>query len=262
MKDNTAYRAWWEEKWREREDTLKGAFGETFPPATVIGFSWPDLDLSVPGACAMVFPPREPSRPEWLTITHGLTQPGGPEECHGEKSQSGYGYELGFLTRSHVTWCESALLQLITYIKQSGRPIDRGHRVPMWFSTEMDHEVSSHLGKAEVQNPSLSTSEMSAILFWPYMKYPRGFSTSTGFFSVLLGTLITQAEWDMAKATSTSHLLLLLFRAGIGQVSDIHRSTITINRTWELEWERIRRVSENEAGDLLLDLVFQDETSM
>jgi hypothetical protein len=58
MIKSTEYRAWWEDKWTEREDLLKGVFGETFPPATVSGFFWRDLDLLVPGACAMVFLPE------------------------------------------------------------------------------------------------------------------------------------------------------------------------------------------------------------
>jgi hypothetical protein len=85
------------------------------------------------------------------------------------------------------------------------------------------------------------------------MLHPSGFSTSTGYFAVLVATAITQSEWHMARATSTAHLLLLLFRANIGQISDITRQTVTEDELWAAEWQNICRLSPAEAEQRLLD---------
>ena len=94
---------------------------------------------------------------------------------------------------------------------------------------------------------------MRAMLFWPYMRYPGGFDTSTGYFSILLGTSITEEEWDMAKSTSSSHLLLLLFEAGIGQVCDINRRSLIEQTQWRKRWREIQSLSGDQADDLLLE---------
>jgi Suppressor of fused protein (SUFU) len=252
-REDTEYRAWWEAKWKERETLLKGVFGETFPAGVVTGFFWRDLDLLVPGACAMVFAPRPPIRHEWLTLTHGLTQPLSPEESRSRNEPSAYGAEFGFLTKEHVSWPVEALGQLMTYLKQSGEAIERGHRVPMWFSSKGDREISPVLGKASSDVSTRPVGQMRALLFWPYMSHRRAFETSTGYFSVLVATAITQPEWDMAKATSSAHVLLLLFKANIGQISDLPRGTVTENESWAAEWQNICQLSPAEAEERLLD---------
>jgi hypothetical protein len=93
---------------------------------------------------------------------------------------------------------------------------------------------------------------MRALLFWPYMRHVRGFETSTGFFGVLIGTTITDLEWKMAKETSSTHLLLLLFLSGVGQRSDLNRASVVEESRWRSEWERVRSMSESDADRELL----------
>lgn len=242
MKTDDAFENWWSSKWKEREDLFNECFGETDPPKTVNAFYWDDIEICVPGGCALTFPPIA-QRKEWLTISHGLTQPAGPDDLSNSQGFSGYGYEFGILTESKASWCTTALYQLITYLKQSGNPIDRGHRVPMWFSNE-GNELSVHLGKPSSKDSP--TGSVRAMLFWPHMSFSKGFSTSTGHFSVLIGTTITQSEWDIAKMSTSTHLLLLLADAGVHQVSTIHRQPVALDR-----WESIKSLSEVEASSEL-----------
>lgn len=166
---------------------------------------------------------------------------------------SGYGYEFGFLTREHSPWCAHALYLILTYLQESKRSIDRGSRVPMWFSQDNENTPAVNLGTVPLDGAIQAWGLMRAMLFWPYMLYPGGFDTSTGYFSILLGTSITEVEWDMAKSTSSSHLLLLLFEAGIGQVCDINRRSIIEHSRWRQRWGEIQSLSEDKAEELLLD---------
>ena len=258
MVNKKTQQQWWEEKWKEREDILRSVFGETYPPGMVTSFFWDDFDSMVPGGCALVFPPRTPFRENWLVITHGLTQPLSAKEVAGVDMPSGYGYEFGFLANDNPAWAPEALQQLLTYVMQSGTPIERGHRVPMGFFPHASNIITPELGKIPEEANHHPLGEMRAVLFWPYMSYPRGFSSSTGYFSILLGTTITQTEWNMAKATSSAHLLLLLFKAGIGQISDLLRPTVTNKKRWASEWQSIRCLPEEEVEQLLLEYATLD----
>jgi hypothetical protein len=253
MDFDAEYQAWWETKWKEREELFLTAFGQTHPPGVVNAFGWPSIGASVPGGCAMTFPPRPPSRHEWLSISHGLTQPTAPAPGGEFEGPSGYGYEFGFITRAQSAWCNEALGQLLLYVMQSKAPILRGHRVPMWFSRNANGDLRPTIGVVSSDNSEVAFGNMRALLFWPYMRHPRGFSTSTGYFSVLLATTITESEWRMAKQTSSAHLLLLFFRAKNGQVSELDRKTVLDEPAWSEEWEQIKLLSENEAEDLLLE---------
>jgi hypothetical protein len=248
--DKIEMREWWERTWQEREDLIRRIFGDTQPPGMVRAFFWEELRYGVPGGCAMIFPPRL-SRLDWLVLTHGMSQPFGPAEVHGSDHPSAYGYEFGILSKKEPVWAPAALRLLITYVKQSGKPILRGHRVPFAFFKDSENTIRPHLGKTALDQQPYG--ETRALIFWPYMLHPSGFSTSTGYFSILIGTSITEMEWDMAKATSSEHLLVLLFRAGLGQVCDLERRTLTLSSQWKLEWEYICRLSQEEAGTALLE---------
>jgi hypothetical protein len=252
--DPDDYQNWWENVWSERHELFKSVYGETSPPGWVISFTWSDFDLMTPGGCAMVFPPLMPGRPDWMTISHGLSQPSEPSQSSPNKlGPSGYGYEFGLQTRAKESWCPKALYQLLTYTRQSCKPIERGHRVPMWFSKTEDGNTGSCLGQVQEEHFSKVFGDMRALLFWPDMRHPRGFETSTGYFSILVGTSITQAEWDLAKTTSSSHLLLMLFEAGIGQVSDLERETVTSDKKWQDRWVQIRELTQKDADQKLLE---------
>jgi len=245
--------AWWQATWTERERLLKDTFGETAPNGEVHSFRWDNLDSLIPGGCALVFPPVLPERPDWLTISHGLTQPLNPPATYPSNDASGYGYEFGFLNKSHASWCRDALWLLMTYLRQSRSSIERGHRLPMWFSPDTNHSHMVNLGKPPQTKDTNPFGGMRAIIFWPYMSYPAGFTTSTGYFSILVGTTITESEWELAKATSSSHLLLILFEAGIGQASYLSRASITDCDIWRKRSEEIRDLPSNVVDEMLLD---------
>lgn len=246
------YQDWWEKTWREREELFKQLFGETSPPGQVSSFQWDDLELMIPGGCAMTFPPQLPDRPRWLTISHGLTQPLEPNEKNDPESASGYGYEFGFLTYSSQPWCINCGWQLMTYLKQSERYLGRGHRVPMWFSLGNDGSFIATLGKPSLASEAAVFGQMRGAILWPYLAHPGGFTTTTGYFSILVGTTITQDEWALAKATSTAHLLLLLFEADIGQTSDVGRGTVIMNDRWQARWDELRCLTDNDVDEMLL----------
>ena len=52
MAEDNEYITRWEAKWSEREVLLKSLFGETSPPNIVHAFEWPDVAVSLPGACS------------------------------------------------------------------------------------------------------------------------------------------------------------------------------------------------------------------
>lgn len=250
--DREAYQRWWEEKWAERERLFHSVFGRTEPPNSVIAFYWDEFDLEIPGACAMVFPPQPGQREYWLTLTHGLTQPESPQDVLAQDEPSGYGAEFGFITREKADWAPDALRLLLTYLKQSGRRIERGNRVPFWFSRDSSQNLVGEIGKVGPQETRSPVGEMRALVFRPHMRYPSGFETSTGFFNILVGTAITEKEWQFAKETSSAHLLLILLMAGNGQHSDLTRSCVMTGDTLQTEWERLSSLTEAAAEQELL----------
>jgi hypothetical protein len=85
--------------------------------------------------------------------------------------------------------------------------------------------------------------EIRAVLFWPYLFPTSTLVTSTGKFIVLVATGITAREWELAKDTTTAHLLLLLCRAGIAQRTIPDRTCLLSSDKWKAEWMRIERLS-------------------
>lgn len=245
---NETYRQWWETTWADREKLLRSTFGETDPAGSVTAFEWLDIDVRIPGACALTFPPTERTDGHWLTVTHGLTQPSERSIGKDLVRASGYGYEYGIVTDSRRSWAIGALWQLLTYLRQRNADVGRGHRIPVWFKT--NEELV--LGKPQDEAPCIGY--MRAWLFWPHMKYPGGFNCSTGYFSVLVATLITHEEWQLAKDASSAHMLLMLYKAGIGQISDPLRASITTKPWFDSLWHEIAPLSEDEADAKLRSL--------
>jgi hypothetical protein len=244
-------RRWWMSTFKEREDLLRERFGQTDPPAYVTSFSWSDPDLIIPGACALCFPPDESDRPHWLYLSHGLTQPLEPQPRVLGR-WSGYGCEFGILTREKSHWPVEVLHQLMTYWKSEGATIGIGHRVPLaFFGRHSSNEVHPELGMVQEGGTVPPVGEMRALLFWKYGLQPKPLCTRTGYFDVLIGTTITQGEWQLAKETSSAHLVLLLARAGIGQVSDLRRQTVTEDPRWSAGWDEINTLPEERVLRLL-----------
>ena len=249
--DEDAFRSWWERTFREREVVLHDRFGPTEPPGVVTAFSWSDINLIIPGACALCFPPEALGRPHWLCLSHGLTQPDEPQPpVPGQ--WSGYGCEFGIATREKSPWATEILYQLLTYWKSEGLPIGPGARVPLaFFGQDSPSTIQPRLGMIEGDEPTPPIGEMRALLFWQYRCQPKPLWTSTGYFDLVIATTITQEEWDFAKETSSAHLMLLLERAGIGQLSDLHRSSLTSDPRWQAELETVRSLAEEQALNLL-----------
>ena len=88
--------------------------------------------------------------------------------------------------------------------------------------------------------------EIRAVLFWPYL-FPDGqLVTSTGKFMVFIATAITADEWELAKQSTTAHLLLLLCRAGIRQRTIPGRSSLLREERWRKEWDVVKRLAPQE----------------
>jgi hypothetical protein len=247
----------WHRTWRERENEVRRAFGETDPPATVVSFSWDDIRL--PGACALAFPPTSSSnadaepRDHWLYLTLGLTQPLDAEQVRREraagKRYSARGVELGILTGTRADWAPGALYLYLSAITE-GDMINWGDRFAFGFHQTADGELSvftGHPDKAGVRE----VGDIRAMVFWKYLS-PRGtFVTSTGNALILIGTGITADEWQLCQATTTAHVLLLLCRAGIGQKTDPTRKSLLADPRWAEEWRRIESLTpEQAAGEL------------
>jgi len=243
---------WWMEKFRERQELLYTTFGATSPKDKVFAFFWDDAKIRIPGACAMTFPPRDSERSEWFTITNGLAQPQSPQDVTGPGAASGYGWEFALLTKEKTPWRTDLLKQLMTYVKMSRSLIRRGDRIPVGFFRDKLGDSYPWI-KAVHEGDPTPVGEARALLFWPYMQHPGSFTTSVGTFGIMIATTITGTEWEMAKQTSSVHLLLLLFRAGIGQMSDPDRRPVTEDAKWLDEWHRIRSLATVEAERLLAD---------
>jgi hypothetical protein len=239
---------YWERTWQEREDEIRRRFGTSDPPGNVYPYSWPDIRL--PGACSLVFPPVASRsshspwphlRPEWLYLTLGLTQPLDEEQVKraraAGKKYSHYGFELGFLTRERCEWPINALYGFLSHITE-GAEIEWGDRFAFGLCRREDGSFYSYTGLAEELGLTPFGS-IRAVLFWPYLLPDAHFVTQTGKAMIFIATGITQDEWELAKATSTPQLLLLLCRAGVGQRTDLNRSSILIDPHWRSEWGRI-----------------------
>jgi hypothetical protein len=85
--------------------------------------------------------------------------------------------------------------------------------------------------------------KIRAAVFWRFLFPDWKFIASTGKFIVLVATGITEAEWQIAKATTSAHLMLLLCRSGIAQRTIPDRECLLDNPRWQNEWEAIKPLS-------------------
>src|SRR6266478_36486 len=240
----------WDKVWIERESLLRNTFGETSPRGCVVSFSWSEPRLIIPGACALAFPPTKPRRTHWLYVTHGLTQPLNPSGIATPEHPSEYGWEFGVQTGSKVDWATDLLYEILSYWRETENRVDVGHRLPVAFYEERDG-IRPLIRDLQEDDPYPPIGEIRALVFWPYLAPPSFLSTKTGYFGVLIGTTITARERELAKETSSAHLLLLLLKAGIGQVSRPNRACVTQKTSWAKEWESISKLTQEEAEELL-----------
>jgi hypothetical protein len=83
------------------------------------------------------------------------------------------------------------------------------------------------------------------------LRGPSSFGTSVGSFQLLIGTTITEAEWAFAKEHSSKHLMLLLFRCGIGQISDLARDDTVSGHRWGEDVRLVASMSRERAAEEL-----------
>ena len=240
-------RDYWERTFRERNEIIFAAYGDTEPSGYVQAFSWSDR-IRLPGACSVSFPPIHKTsnpprhaRDEWLHLSIGLSQPLDKKQVDQDraagKAYSSHGFEFGILTDTKASW-PSDLLYLLLTATTDGENIGWGDRFPFRFHTQTVDSIRVMIGGMKEIKPE-PVGKLRALLFWPYLFPDFEFCTDTGKFLVMIATGITQKEWNAAKATTTEHLLLLLCRAGIHQRTIPDRECVFADSRWTQEWEKI-----------------------
>jgi hypothetical protein len=237
----------WERTWNERRESAEAAFGAS--EDMVMSFSW--KDRVIPGACAVTFPPHRGERGaaprnHWLYLTMGLSQPVSAAEVQKRRAQkdgrSGRGYELAIATRDESPWVAEALYELITYFTAPGaRAPGIGHRV-MFGIYEVAGKQHPFVGGVD-QPP---VGDLRALLLWPY-RVKSFLLTTTGKADVLCATGITGDEWELAKSTSSPHLVLLLDAGHVGQITDLDRMSATRDPDAKKAWDDLRGLTAQEA---------------
>ena len=238
--DNTAFQEWWATTWLEKERIIGNAYG-TESPANVIAFDWDDIDLRIPGACAMQFCPHPKNNMRNIVASFGLSQPIGPEAVTSPEAPSGEGYEIAFATSVEAHWAIGLIGQLLTYVRESSTVIGRGHRLPVWYRNSGE----GVLGKPEVNE--VPFGNMRWIVVWPDLRNPGGFDSTTGYFNVYFCTTITTEEWEFTKKTSSAHVVLLLAELGYAQTSELNRKDTVTDPTSQNRVQRILKLSTEQA---------------
>ena len=178
----------------------------------------------------------------------GLSQPLDQKQVDTEraagKSYSAYGIEFAFVTADECRWPIQALYHFMTYL-MDGEDIAWGDRFPFGFHRKGSAELAIYTG----DGPSIGlmpVGEIRAVLFWPYLFPDSTLVTSTGKFLIMVATGISAREWDLAKETTTAHVLLLLCRAGIAQRTIPERPCVLNNAAWQAEWAKIKKLTPQE----------------
>lgn len=240
MTDDKAFQEWWATTWREKEDIIVTSYG-TEKPTSVIAYDWDDIDLRIPGACAMQFGPLPKNMMRHIVTSYGLSQPIGPEAVVSPQAPSGDGYEIAFASSGPAPWAIGLIGQLLTYVRESSASIGRGHRLPVWFRNSRE----GFLGKPE--DGDVPFGEMHWIVVWPDFGNPGGFDSSTGYFNVYFCTTITTEEWAFAKKTSSAHIVLLLAELGYYQTSELNRKDAITDLANNDRLQRIAKLSTEQA---------------
>lgn len=259
-------REWWAITWAERRLVIADTYGESHPPGTDLGTvaAFPaDMrkGARVPEACVLVFRPEpKAKRPHWTYMTLGLSQPLAPHEDGVDQTTvesprlSRTGVEVAFVTKDAKYWGPFALFQIARYVLDSKEPIRPGARLPFRFirpsGPGADRDaILTALGMVPPNHTGVG--DMASLLFWPALDRDGPFVTSTGRFDLLVGTAITGPEWDLAKATSSVHLLLLLVKMGNGQKTEALRKCLSLDPKAMAEWEKIKGLTRDQVLEAL-----------
>ena len=252
-------RQWWERTWHEREEAMWRAFGPSHPTGSPEGYvnSFDFADVRLPGACVFTFRPSDVPVPEgrerrsnWMYVTHGLSQPLSQADPSRGERVSSYGYEFGMIFDQPVDWVAGLLRWMMIYTQQT--PLNAGDRVPFQFDSLERGSVRWRIG-SDPADPK-PADDTRAIMFWRYLSPFSIFITSTGTCVIRIATTITGAEWELAKKTSTAHVVLLLQWAGFGQRSVAGRSCVTSLQGWQSAWDELKSLSQATAEERLQKL--------
>jgi hypothetical protein len=235
------YERWFIRTFKEREDALDAILGPSHPPQSPEGHVLSinkcgsgEHAVLIPGACLHLCPPVLASceggpreRPNWVYASVGLSQPADPDDKprNGERGSnlSAHGVEFGMVVSEPAEWIGSFFAELMGYASAVS-PIYIGHRFPFGLHRK-GGKTSWFIGHPEELEVK-AFGETRALIFWPYLGGPRWLTTGTGSFEFLCATAITGEEWEYAKQTSSPHLLVLLFEAGVGQLSRFDRTSL------------------------------------
>ncbi|MEX2216335.1 MAG: hypothetical protein WD768_19645 [Phycisphaeraceae bacterium] len=232
-------RIWWEQRWKERSDTIRDAFGETIPPGMVTSFSFDEPDLIVPGACAMTFAPTE-SRPFYLHMTQGITQP-----LKRGSEYSATKWEFGVYTHDNINWPKQFLYDLVTCWSEMKGRIEVGHAFPVSFFKDSHGELDCAV--TDLNDFTDLVGPMRYLYLWPSLLDRVLLQTSVGDFYIMAATLATMGEVELADELTPPHLLLLLARLGLGQVSNPHRCCATDHPKFEQTWCQVKALHHDDA---------------
>jgi len=139
---------------------------------------------------------------------------------------------------------------LLTHITE-GVEVKWGDRFAFGFQQTDAEGLLPFTGRAE-ELGFAAFGSVRAVLFWPYLFPQATFVTSTGKAMIMIATGITGDEWEFARATTTAQLLLLLCQAGIGQRTDLTRTSVLSDPKWLVERRRIETLG-GEAADAELE---------
>jgi hypothetical protein len=250
-----AHERWFQRTWSERRDVLEAALGPMEP--MVVSLRWPDR--IVPGACVATFRPQEGpgAREDHLWLSVGLSQPPDEESVAARRaakdSRSGRGYEFGVLVRAPDPRVPELIYELVTYFTEEGAAgPGPGDRVEFGLYSESGG-LHPLVGRVADAAPVGATR---ALLLFPLVQRPYVLTT-TGKTLLLMATAITADEWDLAKQTSSEHLLALLVQAGIGQRTDFERGSVTDDPIAMKEWRgRFGTLSREAVGGSLFPLAW------
>jgi hypothetical protein len=227
---------WWLQKWNERGRVVRAQLGETTPPGMVHTFRWDEPTEIVPGGCALTFAPTL-QRSTHLIVTLGLTQPL-------DETNAVNPWEFSLEIRNVEPWCYHLLRDLVEGWKLHGN-LEVGQFLPVSFF--MDARGQLDCVADELPPQYARANSIRGLYLWPNRVERHLFEVSTGNFFLMAVTLVHRDEEALADDTTPPHLLLLLRRCGVGQISDPHRVSVRSHPHFEKLWREISGLSHERA---------------
>jgi hypothetical protein len=224
----------WRRLWDERGRAVGRVLGETVPPGEVTPFSWKQFIL--PGACGLTFGPSA-KRPHYTYMTLGLTQPV-------KLGDAALEWEFALKANEHAMWPQQVLFDLLTYWLDQKPRIRRGLFLPLTFFLNAGEQLCA--GLTSRTDRLRVVGAVRGLYLWDDLEHLR-FEVSSGEFGLMVAVAVTEDEIQLARSTTPPHLLLLLKRMQIGQVSDPLRESVLTLPGAEAEWERVRTMSHDQA---------------